>query len=97
MLATRDKGVPVSVADMTALGNDWWDAAAKREDAIKNGMRGRGYTWLASVPKLKGLQKVAVERRLDRIAVSGCDFGNGLGGEEGGEGGGGEEEELRKS
>ena len=37
-LASRDQAAPVSPAEMTALGNDWWDAAAKREGSVKDGI-----------------------------------------------------------
>lgn len=66
-IAARDMTGASETADVVTLGDAWWELAEKAPD-WKEGMRKRAGTWYGeALPRLTGLQKAKVERRLVQI------------------------------
>lgn len=65
-LAARDLAKPTEVAEQAALGDGWWDRGEKESGHAKATLRKRAAHWYRQAgPKLTGLSKVRVEKRLE--------------------------------
>ncbi len=64
-LSDRDLANPTQLQQIVALGSDWWDAGQKQTGSARTGMFKRGYMYLkCAFPRVKGLSRLAVEKRL---------------------------------
>ncbi len=67
-LAHRDLARPKTVEDQLALAEDWFAAAAKETSPSKPGLQVRASYWYEkALPKLSGLEKTKVKKRLDDL------------------------------
>ncbi len=68
-LAQADLAMPAVPAEQIKLGNRWWDLAERlRSDVEKNGVKTRaGYWYRLALPRLKGLEKMRYEKRLEEV------------------------------
>lgn len=63
-IAEEELKAPTAPAEQAALGDLWWDAAAK-ETTMKDAFRERGETWyVKALPGLGGLAQVKVKKQL---------------------------------
>jgi len=54
------------------LADDWWNLAEKEKDWTKAAVQSRAAHWYEqALPKLTGLDKVKVEKRLETAATQG--------------------------
>lgn len=70
-LAQRDMANPADGTEEAALATAWLDLAGKEKDSLaRRFLQSRAATWyLESLPKLKGLEKVGVEKRLNELSM----------------------------
>jgi hypothetical protein len=67
-VAQKDLGRPMETADQVALGDAWWDLGEKESGASRSNVRQRAVHWyLQAVPKLAGLSKAKIEKRLVEV------------------------------
>jgi hypothetical protein len=70
-LATRDLASPADSKAQAALGDDWWELAEAEQGPVKSVFHTRAAHWYEqALPKLSGLEKTKVERRLETIAAA---------------------------
>jgi hypothetical protein len=70
-LATRDLASPADSKAQTALGDDWWELAEAEQGPVKSVFHTRAAHWYEqALPKLSGLEKMKVERRLETTAAA---------------------------
>lgn len=66
--AERDLSAPLDGAAQLRIGDGWWDMAEKESGAAKVNVQRRSAKWYRdALPKLTGLNKVKLERRLDAL------------------------------
>jgi hypothetical protein len=67
-LAARDLSKPSEAAELSALGDAWWDRAEKETGLSRSNLRQRAAHWYEqAIAKLSGLSKVKVEKRLEEL------------------------------
>jgi hypothetical protein len=70
-LASKDVALPSEAADQIALGDGWWERAAKEKGALQNRLRERAETWYEKgLPGLTGLSKTKIEKRLLELRMA---------------------------
>lgn len=70
-LARQDTQQPTKPNDQAKLADGWWDRAEKEESLAKAEIQCRAESWYKqALPKLKGLDKVRVEKRLEEATAA---------------------------
>jgi len=70
-LATRDLASPADAKAQAALGDDWWELAEAERGPFKSVFHARAAYWYEqALPKLSGLERTKVERRLETTAAA---------------------------
>jgi hypothetical protein len=67
-LAVKDLSQPTDGAELSALGDGWWDRAEKESGVPRSNLRQRaGYWYEKASSKLSGLSKIKVDKRLEDL------------------------------
>jgi hypothetical protein len=67
-LAAKDLANPSTASDQAAAGDGWWDLSEKDPAPAKEELRRRAAFWYAlAAPRLTGLAKVKIEKRLGSV------------------------------
>lgn len=70
-LAERDLGDPAAPADQAAAGDGWWDVSEKESGSGRDILRRRAVYWYQKAqPKLTGLNKTKVDRRISEAKIA---------------------------
>ncbi len=70
-LAGQDLSQPKKPKEQTALADGWWDLADSEQGQAKSVLQARAVHWYeAALPKLSGLDKLKVEKRLESLTAS---------------------------
>jgi hypothetical protein len=70
-LAERSLAYPVDAAERMALGDAWWNEAAKAKDKTLLELRSAAAYWYSlAIPDLSGVAKVRIEQRLNDITTT---------------------------
>ncbi|HLX60519.1 MAG TPA: hypothetical protein VKX17_04465 [Planctomycetota bacterium] len=65
LAAEHELGGPATSAEQLALGDEWWELAAKADKSEQHGFQQRALHWYnLALPELKGLQRAKVETRI---------------------------------
>lgn len=68
--AVRDAAKPAEPREQAMAGDGWWDLSEKETGLPRTNMRRRALYWYAlSSPKLAGIQKSAVDKRLQTLRI----------------------------
>ncbi|HUY36921.1 MAG TPA: NPCBM/NEW2 domain-containing protein [Pirellulales bacterium] len=71
-LARRELAKPNGAEEEKSLGDDWWDMSRKEKGAVKAALASRaGFWYRRAVTVLSGIEKEAVEARLEKIGADG--------------------------
>ncbi|HUY32240.1 MAG TPA: NPCBM/NEW2 domain-containing protein [Pirellulales bacterium] len=71
-LAQRELAKPNGAEEEKSLGDDWWDMSRKEKGAVKAALAGRaGFWYRRALTFLSGIEKEAVEARLEEIGADG--------------------------
>lgn len=67
-LAKREVEQPRELETLLQLGDDWWEVAEEEKDPVKSTIRERAAdAWQLALPLASGLQKQALETKVERI------------------------------
>jgi formylglycine-generating enzyme required for sulfatase activity len=67
-LAAKDLAAPATGADQLALGNAWWDLAAKEQGHARTNLQRRAHAWyVRALPRLSGEDKATVGTRIAQL------------------------------
>jgi len=70
-VASKELDTPTDVEGQVALGDGWWDLAETKDGFAKERLRERAAVWYRlAVPKLSGLAKSKVEKRISEASPS---------------------------
>ncbi len=70
-LARQEMDHPADPNDRTKLADGWWDRAETEESLAKPEIQSRAVFWYKqALPKLKGLDKVRIEKRLEELTAA---------------------------
>lgn len=71
-IAAKEMSVPAEVEAQIALGDAWWDYAAKAGPEAKEAVRRRAVSWYeATVDRAEGLSQLRIRKRLEEAESSG--------------------------
>ncbi len=70
-LAGEDLGQPKEPKTQIVLADSWWELAGGEQGQVKSALQSRAVYWYeAALPKLAGLEKLKVEKRLELLSAT---------------------------